>query len=173
MTTPPPIATWILVADTGRARLFELRDDTPDLIEIACDVNPEGRAGARGLGTDRAPTVNESVGPARHSIEPHTSARDKVSHAFARRLADELEQGRAQRRFGRLVLVAPPKFLGALHESLGAALRDSVAGELHKDLTALPVARLQERLMPLLGKTLGRRRRATAEPAASGAAGTH
>jgi protein required for attachment to host cells len=168
-----PASTWVLVADTGRARLFELRDDTPDLIEIACDINPEGRAGERRLGTDRAPTVNESVGPARHSIEPHTSAREKISHAFARRIADELERGRGRRRFGRLILVAPAKFLGALHESLGAALRDSVAGELNKDLTALPVARLQERLMPLLGKTLGRRRRATAAPAASGAAGAH
>lgn len=170
MTSPP--STWILVADTGRARLFALRDGTLNLVEIACLVNPEGRVGERGLGTDRAPTVNESVGSARHSIEAHTSVHDKISHDFARQLAEQLERGRNQRRFGRLILVAPPKFLGALHESLGPALRASVVAELNKDLTALAVAQLQERLMPLLGKNLGRRR-ATAEPAASGAAGTH
>ena len=86
--------TWILVADRGRARVFEAGEDDR-LNEVACFVDPDARAGESGLTTDRPPTVNESMGFARHSIEPHTPLRDKISARFARLLCDALEAGRA------------------------------------------------------------------------------
>src|SRR5689334_18089456 len=48
----PMSPTWILVADSARARLFEA-DGAGALNELACYANPEGRAGTRGLTTDR------------------------------------------------------------------------------------------------------------------------
>jgi protein required for attachment to host cells len=139
------MAVWVLVADRGRARIFEIGTDE-SLTEVACFSNPEGRAAGRELTRDRPPTVNESVGSARHRIEPHTTLHDKVSARFARTLCDALDRGHAQGRFEALMLIAPPRFLGDLHAALGKALRGRVVDEIRHDLTELPVQELQERI---------------------------
>ncbi|GAP66936.1 protein required for attachment to host cells [Mizugakiibacter sediminis] len=129
--------TWVLVADRVRARLFELESGNAALNEVEAFVNPEGRdpAGSRG---DMRPTRSiESVGGARHAIEPHTTPETKYAERFARRLHDALEQGRVQHRYDQLVLVAPPRFLGALHGALGKNVRSHVVAEVRRNLTAM------------------------------------
>lgn len=142
--------TWILVADGARARLFETTAAGAGLAEVDCFTNPEGRGPAARRVEDRLPRVHESVGPARHAIEPHTSAHDKAADRFARSLGEALERGRLDRRYERLILVAPPRFLGALHTHLDKPLRDCVAGEIRRDLTALPPDQIRSRLPPHL-----------------------
>jgi len=145
-------STWILVADAARARLFEPAPTDGRLVEIECFTNPEGRAGARQMDAHHPPTVNESAGAGRYDVEPHQSARDRTANRFAHALSEALERGRTRRRYERLVLVAPPRFLGALHQHLSEPLRNSIAGELRRDLTTLgPTdlrARLPQRLLP-------------------------
>ncbi|HEX7111649.1 MAG TPA: host attachment protein [Mizugakiibacter sp.] len=138
--------TWVLVADRVRARLFEFEDEKPALNEVEVFVNPEGRdpAGSRG---DMRPTRSvESVGGARHAIEPHTTPEAKYADRFARRLHDALEQGRVQHRYERLVLVAPPRFLGALHGVLGKNVRSHVVSEVRRNLTAMTPQQIREHL---------------------------
>lgn len=142
MKTQP---TWILVADRARARIFETGVGD-SLSEVACFTEPAARAGESALTTHRLPTVNESMGYARHSIEPHTQLRDKIAANFARLLCNALDAGRNEGRFEKLVLVAPPRFLGALHKALGEALRERVVREIRHDFTELPARDLQERL---------------------------
>lgn len=138
--------TWILVADGTRARLFELTPPNKTLTEIACLTNPDGRAPGRQANTDRLPRVNESVGSARHAIEPHTSLREKSTNQFAHTVSDALERGRNDHKFDRLVLVAPSRFLGALHGNLSKSLVECVAGEFRRNLTALPPEDIHARL---------------------------
>ena len=138
--------TGILVADGARARLFECAAADPALAEIECFANPEGRGGTRKLNTHRLPTVNESVGPARHSNEPHTTQREKFAARFAKALTDALERGRSAHRFERLIMVAPPRFLGALYHEFHKPLRDCVVAEIRRDLTELPAAQIRARL---------------------------
>lgn len=130
-------STWILVADAARARVLETEKHGEPWTEVACFANPDGHAPGRDATTERAPRVQESMGTTRHAIEPHTSLRDKSSQRFARLLCDELGRGLASARFERLVLVAPPRFLGVLNGELGDALRKRVSGELHHDFTHL------------------------------------
>ena len=139
------MTTWVLVADSARARLFEGAHDGT-LSEVGCYTNAESRNGARGLTTDRAPTVNESVGSARHALEPHTNPRDKAAGVFARSLRDVLDRGRLTNRFDHLVLIAPARFLGALHTAFDKHLRASVVTEIRRDLTQLSTAGIRSRL---------------------------
>ncbi len=135
--------TWILVADGARARLFARAADGA-LTEIACHTNPDGSAPQRHLGA--LPRTQESHGSARHAIEPHTDEHDKSQQRFARSLRDLLEQARTAQRMDRLVLVAPPRFLGMLHASFEAPLQRLVQRQIGHDLSALPPAQLRERL---------------------------
>lgn len=138
--------TWVLVADGARARLFESESFNKGLSEVACFTNPDGRSPGRNATTERAPRVNESANSARHAIEPHTSLRDKSTDRFARTLNAALEQGRNNNHFDQLVLIAPPRFLGTLHNNLGKGLTECVVGEIRRNLTALPPEEIRSRL---------------------------
>ena len=137
--------TWILIADRARGRILETGPDQP-MTEVSCLTEPAARAAEAALTTHRPPTVNESVGMARHSIEPHTPLRDKITARFARSLCDALEAGHSAGRFDQLVLVAPPRFLGALHAELGKSLAACVVREVRHDYTSLGMQDLRERL---------------------------
>jgi protein required for attachment to host cells len=138
--------TWILVADGGRARVFEMADADKALVEVACYANPDARLPGKESTTDRPPSVNESMGGTRHAVEPHTTIRDKIADRFAHSLIAALERGRQEHRYGSLVIVAPPRFLGVLHSGMDKPLRDCVVEEVRHDYTSLPVAQLRERL---------------------------
>lgn len=138
--------TWILVADGARARLFEAASPDDALNELACFANPGGRSHGRNFTTSRPPTVNESVGATRHSIEPHTTLREKTTDRFARTIKDELERGRNDHRYERLVIIAPPRFLGALHGTFPKPLRECVVAEVKRNLTALRTSDIRAHL---------------------------
>lgn len=140
--------TWILIADSTRARLFEVGTRDRHLSEVACFTNPDGRAPGRDAASDRLPRVNESVGRVRHAIEPHTSLREKSTDHFAHALGEALERSHHDHLYERLVLVAPDRFLGALHKNLSKTLIGCVVGEVRRNLTALPIPALQSHLPP-------------------------
>ena len=106
--------TWIVVADSDRARLFALSPDGRGLEEIEDLVNPEGRTPGRELVSDRPQRTFESSNSARHAMEPTTSPQEHAAEQFARQIAAELDHGLAEHRSEHLVLVAPPAVLGAL-----------------------------------------------------------
>ena len=83
-------STWILVADTARARLFEPAPSDGRLVEIECFTNPEGRAGARQVDVHPPPTVNQSAA-GRHDLERHEGARERTTQRFAHVLSEVLE----------------------------------------------------------------------------------
>jgi protein required for attachment to host cells len=113
------MTTWILVADEFRARLFTAQAHDGKLDEIADITHPEGRMHDREMTRGHLPTVQESVGNARHAIEPHTTLRDKEAQEFARELSDLLEHGRTTNAYDELMIVATPHFLGMLRSTIG------------------------------------------------------
>lgn len=128
---------WILAADRVRARLFENQGVEGAVVEIASFVNPEGRLPTGSRGDSRPPRSFESVGAARHAIEPHTTPAEKVRERFARQLRDALEAGRVENRFDHLVLIAPPRFLGALRGVMGKNLSRHIIKEIEHGETEL------------------------------------
>ena len=62
---------------------------------------------------------------------------ERVVADFARELAARLRQARVANTFERLVLVAPPKFLGLLRAQLDDPTSARVVGSLDKDLAAI------------------------------------
>ncbi|MFC4526993.1 host attachment protein [Dyella halodurans] len=137
---------WILVSDAAKARLFEMARPSHALVEIACFTNLDGRNTNRnGLG-HRLPRSKDSLGPTRHANAPHRTWREKHAHQFAKSLKKALINGQVHHQFERLFLVAPPRFLGVLHESLDDHLAAQVAGEIGNDLIALRPSDLLDRL---------------------------
>jgi protein required for attachment to host cells len=136
--------TWIVAADSSRARILQVagRDE---LVEVESLVNPDGRMDNRELTTDAHPRLRGRAGPG--SDRQETSAQEHATELFAKRVGLYLDKARNEHRYDELVLVAPPKFLGALRKELGKEVEKLVAEELPKDLSWFNARELERYLM--------------------------
>ncbi|MBX3275257.1 MAG: host attachment protein [Sandaracinaceae bacterium] len=123
--------TWILTAHRAGAHLYESRGAGSDWQLVEDVPHPEGRLKDGEIDTDRPGHVIDRHRP--HAMEREQSATDRLADDFARELADRLSRARAESRFGRLVLVAAPRFLGRLRDALDGPTQATVAASLAKD----------------------------------------
>ena len=137
---------WILVADRARARLFSLGPGAPRLIEIGDFVNPGARIPGHELEHAPPPRVHDRFGAGRHAIEAHTPPREKAALQFAAMLGAHLKHAHDEQRYRDLVLIAPPRFLGALNAALGARRGETVLMRVPKNLTRNPANEIREAL---------------------------
>jgi protein required for attachment to host cells len=136
--------TWILVAHEAGARVFENQGPGKGLDLIEQIDHAEGRERDSELASDRPGRSfrKNSGDPRRAAIPPSEGPRDRAVANFARDMAHKLRQGRVRNQYQRLVLVAPPRFLGLLRSSLDGPTSQLVVGSLHKDLASTKEAEL-------------------------------
>ena len=128
--------TWVLVAEAQRARVFEVADAglMPRLVTTVKPPAPEGQ--------QRSPEHGW-----RHGDDPRAAHEEQRSvHA----LVQALERGLAENDFRHLVLVAPPRMLGVLRESLSRGLADRLRSSLAKDWGHVSDAELPQQVRPLV-----------------------
>jgi protein required for attachment to host cells len=76
-----------------------------------------------------------SGGQGQHRKQPAHSAQDNAVNTFAHEIAVELERACNEGKFKRLVLIAPPGFLGQLRPKLKGQVGNKVAESLGLNLT--------------------------------------
>ncbi|MDC0741133.1 host attachment protein [Polyangium mundeleinium] len=140
--------TFVLVADASRARLFRqgLEENAPlELVEEF--EHPESRAMARDLMADKPGRTFWKRGQS--APDYRTDPKDVEAEKFARSLADRLAALYDTQAFHKLVLAAPPKFLGLLRSMLAAHtnhVAEAVVASHEKDYTQLDVRTIAERI---------------------------
>jgi protein required for attachment to host cells len=148
--------TYVLIADASRARLFqqaaqhfallETFDHQPsrvrnqDLVEDTNGRKPAGPSVGANYG---GRSVSRGVG--RPGVAPDTEPKEveaeKFAHELATMLADTLRD-----QEDRLVLAAPPHFLGLLKKTLSASVVKRVELTVDKDLTKVEGRELADRM---------------------------
>ena len=122
----PHLPVWVLVADSSRARIFEVK-----------------------IGSDAFELVSEFPHAGGHKHH-HDGAADAHNHAahtqFARELCHALSQGLNSHRCGRIVIAANPELLGHLRDVADHNLQKHISEAVHKDYTTLNPRELAERL---------------------------
>jgi protein required for attachment to host cells len=132
--------TWIVVAHRAGARFI---DEVDEALRVFDTVDfPEGRS-HDGLPPSDPGRASDSQ---RGRQEPRESAREHAASVFAGQLAGMLQQGRNAKRFDEVVLIAPPRFLGALRHALDTPTAAMVRGTLDKDYAGLDDRELLRRL---------------------------
>ena len=131
-------ATWVVVADQSAARIFAAANATSALEEIASYAHAEGRAHARDLKSDQLGRAFDSIGAGRHGMEPKILPKEQEAISFARFLNAKLEDARTKNQVERLILVAPPEFLGHLRATM-----DKDAKKIVESDHALNIVRLR------------------------------
>lgn len=140
--------TWIVVCDASRARFFMTRGNTEEWVKFEEFEHPASRLHASELVTDRPGRVMQSQGhDKRAGYQPRTDPKDVEEIRFAHYIANWLDGAHAQNAFERLVIVAPPAFLGQLRQEMGDRLKKSIYATLDKDYTHLDEHELTERVV--------------------------
>lgn len=129
--------TLVLVANQVRARLFALTAPNGRLEELDNRVHPEGRLKDRDLGADRPGRAFDSMGEGRHAMGKQRSPSEQLSIRFAGEVVDWLDERYRGDGFERLVLVAPPRFLGLIRDALTPTLAQAVGLAVDKDLASI------------------------------------
>jgi len=161
--------TWIVVADSSRARIFTPAGEEPQpLDEIIHYVGRAGYTGPEKLSSPHLHEVADLVHPASRmkpeeleadkggrvkgpgANEPYDSRHVDFNHQmaeeFAHQLVDFLSGARQEDRFDDLVVAAPPLFLGVLRKALPQSLACLVTREINKEYTKLSSQEIQSRL---------------------------
>lgn len=143
------IPTWVLVADSARARIFNWSDAEGPLEELHDLINPEGRLKEAELAAARPGVAFSSKGHQSGHPMQAPSLTDTAADQFARALADALKGGLDQHDCERLVIVAPPAFLGLVRSHLDRRTEKAVVASIDRDLTREPANAILSRLPKL------------------------
>jgi protein required for attachment to host cells len=134
----------IVVADERKAMFFDSSKPS-DLQACGAVENPAAGLKDLDLEADRpgrrfgSPMSSGGNGVGSHSSHHHgvngeRSAQRHELVMFAKEVGQRIDADRLGRKFDRLVLVAPPKMLGLLRQSLPTQSQSLLASEIPKDL---------------------------------------
>ena len=139
-TTQPRIAmtknrTWIIVADGGQARVLLSTGRAAGVQQLPDSNFSDPHLSTHDLVTDRQPRGHESVGAARHAVEPRIDPHELRKQQFLARLAEHVENACMRREFEHLVVVAPATALGELRKHFSPQLHKCLHAEIIHDYT--------------------------------------
>ena len=138
--------TWILVAESSRAKFYAAKNRKGPITEIEALAHPEGRLHEGDLVSDSAGSDGGSVGQGRHLMNDKISAKQQQAFGFARTIAHRLDSARNKGEFSKLILVAPPSFLGMLRDNLSKEVMAMVSNQVDKNLVLKPAETVREYL---------------------------
>ena len=137
---------WVVVANRTTARILAAPSPIGALKQIEVLQHPQGRASARALTSDAPGRAFDSKGGGRHALESEVGPQRQEAIDFARRIAARLEAARVHDETQRVILVAPPEFLGHLRDVLSAQVRKVVVSEHPLDVVSEGPAQIRRRL---------------------------
>ena len=138
--------TWILVANSARARCFEVGADRAGLELLNSFACPGARAKGGDLVTDRSGYEEMGHGHGSASMGQHSSPRELVRDEFARDLARFLNSGVAAQRCSALVILASLPFLGRIKSHLSSGAEKALSSAIARDMTALDPDAVAQRI---------------------------
>jgi protein required for attachment to host cells len=143
----PVKITWVVVANGERARVLEQRRRGAPLCELPGWERQQTDEDRRLARHERA-VEGQRFGFGRPTVNLRDFA-EVAERRFLARFATQLRLARAQRRYEQLILIAPPRALGALKAELGRSCGRCIEHAEPHDGTAASPELLRERIRAL------------------------
>jgi protein required for attachment to host cells len=141
--------TWILVADSTRARLLQKTEPSGYQDIGGVDFIGDSRRSIE-INSDRPGRSFDSHGSGRHAMEPSTDPQELEKRRFAERLGAHLDDQCALKAFDQLVVIASPHMLGDLRDVFSDQVKERVVEEIDKDITKLSPVEMNSALERLI-----------------------
>ena len=131
--------TWIMVANASQAKLFANHGPKKGLQFIKELVHPESREKTSNLVSDRS---GSHTGTGHGAFVQATDPKHHEAERFAQEVTRELDEGRINKAYDRLILVASAPFVGLVNSRLPELVRSKLSEIIDKDYTRLPIKEL-------------------------------
>ena len=128
--------TWIMVANASQAKLFANHGPKKGLQFIKELVHPESREKTSNLVSYRS---GSHTGTGHGAFVQATDPKHHEAERFAQEVTRELDEGRVNNAYDRLILVASAPFMGLVNSRLPELVRSKLSESIDKDYTRLPV----------------------------------
>ena len=132
-----PLTLRIAIADGEHARFIQ-PDSANALRTISSLDSASAHLHSRDIGSDGPGRAFESAATARHGVGERQDLHAMAKERFVRLVGEQLNAASGRGEFDELLLVAPPRALAELRETLDAATRVKLVGTLEKDLMRTP-----------------------------------
>lgn len=139
--------SWVVIADRSRARIFQTDGGAERLQEIEDLLNPEGRLNDADLRHDaKGRYYGKGERHQAHTAEPNVTKQEHDEEMFSREVSRLLDQGCDTQRYERLVMIAPPEFLGILRKQLSQRVEQRITQQLDTGLANWPQQQIRDYL---------------------------
>ena len=145
--------TWIIAAESSRARIFTVSSSSSPLEELETLAHPEGRLHERDMVSDlpgRHADKGGSKSGGRHAFQEKIEPKDQELIYFAKWLADHLTDAHNKGDYKRLIIVAAPAMLGALRRELPERIKQKVILEVDKNVVTQSPEAIRKQLPTFL-----------------------
>jgi protein required for attachment to host cells len=136
---------WVVVAEASRANVYETDASGKELVEIEGFYHAESRRHARDITSDLPGRTVGSDG-SHHAMEAETGIKEEEAVQFSRQINKYLHAAVSKHQFARLMVIAPPAFLGHLRAHMDAQVAKLVVFELPKNLVQCDTAQIRAHL---------------------------
>lgn len=129
------MATWYVVADAAKARIFQQSTPRDTAEEIHTLVHPAARVSGASLTSD-APGAQANTGSSgTHGMQEKVTPRLAEDQRFAREVIDQVRHALNDNSIRQFYMAAPPHFLGLLRGAMDDRVSKALAGDLAKNLS--------------------------------------
>jgi protein required for attachment to host cells len=124
---------YILVADSGMAKIYKAETPLATLELVHEQANPEGRKTRSELDSDRPGMQRKDAGGS-HGLGGDSNSQQHESEQFARTLCKLLQSEHQAGKYSGLMIAAPPHFLGNLRHHLSKECQHALGKTVNKNL---------------------------------------
>ena len=137
---------WVVVADGAKALILENHGDSkfPNLRTKETFEHRDPKTSE--MGTDKPGRSYSSVGSVRSAME-QTDWHQQEEDRFLGRLAERLDKAVQGGEVKSMILVAPPRAIGALRKAMSSHVRGAIRAEVEKDYVKMPIDQIEKHLV--------------------------
>lgn len=139
-------ATCVVVAESSRARVFEMINPRTPMKELKDMVHTQSRIHEQKLTSDRPGRTFDRHGQGHHAMEQEVSVKEQEVQAFTGQLAEYLQTECGENEFEDIIIIAAPEFLGLLRKKLDRGTRKRVVREIDKNIVKKDEADIRKHL---------------------------
>lgn len=136
--------TWILTADTAKAKIFEWIPEHKNLKEIISLDDRDARKHERDLKADRPGHGQGFASKVRYAVEDPASFKQQASDAFLKKLASFISETKTQLKYDAMVVISPDEVYCSIRDNLSPEGQDKITRHHAKNLTNMPASDLSE-----------------------------
>lgn len=140
-----PWKSWVVVCDGAKALILQNAGDAELLNLQVHETLTQPNEADREIGSGKPGRSHAADGMSGSAVEEITW-HDQAEEQFMKQVAAKLDELVHEKDARRIVIVAPPKALGALRTNLSADVQAAISAEVPKDLTNFPVDQIERHL---------------------------